>query len=144
MISMRVMKTLRSTVVALLIVAAACVGGVAASAPDKAEAADAVPVLTCDSLVIHLGETLHCVVSNTAGLTPAVSIIWINPRTRSQMNIANLAGQTYVLDFTPSLGDVGRHEIARATIYYPASGHLVRASTGYAYFDILAALPIAA
>lgn len=135
------MKRLRSTVAALLIVATAGIGGVAVGPLDKVAALDAVPKLTCRSLVIHLGQTLHCVVSNTDGLTPTDKIVWINPRTHTQSNVANLAGQTFVLDFTPSLGDVGRTEIAVATIFYRAGVRLVRPSSGTVSFSILGPLP---
>lgn len=128
---------MRKTLAAVAIVAASVTSGVAVAAPVKALEPDPIPKITCVSLVIHLGETLHCTVTETGGFVPADRIVYVNPRTRSQIPVWNGQNQTFDIAYTPSLGEVGRTETLIATIYQAASGHLVRPSSGSTAFQVV-------
>lgn len=127
---------MRTTLTAVLVAVASMTFGVAIAAK-PVSAADPVPKVTCVSLVIHLGETLHCTVTETGGFVPSDRIIYTSPRTRSTMNVWNGQGQTFDIAYTPSLGEVGRTETLVSTIYIPADGHLFRSSAGTASFQVV-------
>lgn len=104
---------------------------------EPARADDPKPVITCVTLTVHVGETLHCTVTDTGGYTPADKITWTSPRTRKTYNVWNGAGQTFDIAYTPDAGEVGRNEVLSATIYIPAEGHIVRPSAGSVSFAVL-------
>lgn len=129
------------------IVGAAAIVAFASAIPKEASAVTAVmtpPIITCDNATVALGETLHCIVTNTAGLTPSVKITYTNPQTHSTINVWNGQGQTFDVHYTPQLGEVGRAETLLATVYVPTypGSRLAKPYTGYTYFSVVAA-PVA-
>lgn len=122
-----------------LLIGLAATATMALGIAPTARAVDPVPVVTCNTTTLVAGETLYCTVTGTAGNTPVDKI---TGRTRGGKtnNVNNLAGQSYTITYTTSAADVNFvYETVSATIYLPASGHLVRPSSGSVSYTVIAA-----
>jgi hypothetical protein len=121
---------------------------VVALAPAVAEAADPAVKVVCEATVV-VGETLHCTVTGTAGLTPTPKLTYTNPLTHSTINVANSSvmptsttdGIVWTTTYKPSVGEAGRTEAVVETVYVPTypGSRLTKPFSGVAYVRVLAA-----
>ena len=118
--------------------------------PAKAVTTDPSVTVSADATSVAVGTPITFTACPSVALTPSGRITF---RTRggSNLNVANdtafvhgrdLAG-CYTFGYTPSAGEVGRVEVFTATIYVPASGHLVKPYTDSVAFEVVAAPPLA-
>jgi hypothetical protein len=113
---------------------------IALPAPTQAAVGDPVITVTKSRTVAHVGQIIRFTATVTGGTqVPRAVIRYTNPLTHSTINIAQLGTGTK-FKYTPTAADLGRVLTFVATIYVPASGHLVRPISASIKFKVEAAL----
>ena len=122
----------------LLVLAATL--AIAVPMPTQAAVGDPVITVTKSRTVAHVGQIIRFTATVTGGTqVPRGVIRYTNPLTHSTINIAQLGTGTN-FKYTPTPADLGRILTFVATIYVPASGHLVRPISASISFKVAAAI----
>lgn len=131
---------MRTTLTAVLVAVASVSLGVGiAASPVKALEPVPAPKITCVANTVHVGDTVHCVVTGTEGLVPADKITWTNPLTHSTINVWNGQGQTFNINYTVPAGQVNRNLTLSATVYVPTfpGSRIVKPYAGYTIITVI-------
>jgi hypothetical protein len=122
----------------LIIVASSLL--IALPTPTQAAVGDPVITVTKSRTIAHVGQIIRFTATVTGGTeVPRGVIRYTNPLTHSTINVAQLGTGTR-FKYTPTPADLGRILTFVATIYVPASGHLVRPISASITFKVAAAI----
>jgi len=113
---------------------------IATPMPTHAAVGDPVITVTKSRTVAHVGQIIRFTATVTGGTeVPRGVIRYTNPLTHATINVAQLGTGTR-FKYTPTPADLGRILTFVATIYVPASGHLVRPIAASITFKVAAAI----
>jgi len=109
---------------------------IATPMPTEAAVGDPVITITKSTTTVPVGSPIRFTVTVTGGAqVPRAVIRYTNPLTHSTINVAQL-GTGFKFTYIPPASDAGRILTFVATIFVPASGHLVRPITATTTFKV--------